>query len=591
MPSQKRFTINGLIDTNRTALENIEEITNSAGAWFTFNNVTGLWSVIINRSGTSVASFNDSNIIGGIRVNGLGMNELYNAVRVTYHRNDIRDNQDFVQIALPESELNPNEVSNILDITLPLVNNQVQAQLIGLRDLKQSRVNQVINFDADYSAMNLQSGDIIDVTSSILGLDQTLYRVTEIIEYDNSERGIYFSITAVVFDASVYDESDLKQFSITTENGLITAGDIGVPLTPQVTKVELSSRPRLSIEVQVPSGRVEAMEVWLAEDQPTNNYTLVGTLTNTDTNVLSEDDELVLDLDNINAADVYVKTRGINSTTAGPFSAVSPLISFVPVQATDAVVQNTNVLDQNGDSLLGLLGANALIAAVKKLLEDNDPAAGSIFAKTFEVFDQETGTVLQDVTYSETFNSEVDISTTVTKLTAMSATANNNYVYNTNNTNNRNNWIVAPSLTLPETYSAVNVDIRTPTCEMSYDFLDQNDVERTATIFAQPAFSIRVLFNPAGAAPNLFTATELEVSTVDWTSNFARVSLTRDLNVGPFLPAGTYWVALQLIPSYDLNMHWPVRDGASVVPQHIYFYDFLVFSGTTFTLTGLRAPQ
>jgi predicted phage tail protein len=335
MATQSRFTINGVIDTSKTALQNLEDICNSCGGWLTFDNYSGKWSVVINQPGSSIKTFDHSNIIGGIRMNGTGLEDLYNAVKVTYPLNDIQNNTDFIEIALPEAEWNPNEVKNVLDITLPLVNNQVQARLIGFRDLKQNRVNQIIQFETDYSSIGLKAGDIITVTSEPIGLSAELYRISEIREQDSAELGITLTITAILYSADVYDENNLNQYILTTENGIITAGDIGTPLQPTVTSYQSAARPRLVINTVVPSGVISAMEFWLTTGNASNTYNLVGTQTNTSGVFLTEGSTVTLDISNQDTGNVYVKTRAVNSTSAGAFSPVSALIPFVPGQVTE----------------------------------------------------------------------------------------------------------------------------------------------------------------------------------------------------------------------------------------------------------------
>jgi hypothetical protein len=65
-----RYRINGLLDTAVPVLENIEKICNAAGSWLSYDTHEGRWGVVINQTGNSVASFNDSNIIGNISVSG-----------------------------------------------------------------------------------------------------------------------------------------------------------------------------------------------------------------------------------------------------------------------------------------------------------------------------------------------------------------------------------------------------------------------------------------------------------------------------------------------------------------------------------------
>lgn len=95
---ENQYTINGVISTDDTVLQNMEKLCASAGCWLTYDIHAGLWSVIINQAGNSVSSFDDSNIIGPLNVQSTGLTELYNGVKVSYPRSDINDKIDFVQV-------------------------------------------------------------------------------------------------------------------------------------------------------------------------------------------------------------------------------------------------------------------------------------------------------------------------------------------------------------------------------------------------------------------------------------------------------------------------------------------------------------
>lgn len=377
MATTTRFSINGLVDTAQSALDNLDQIATSAGAWLTFDNQSGNWAVVINQSGNSVSSFDNSTILNGIRMNGAGLRDLYNGVKVNYPRTDIRDNTDFVQIELPPADRNANEVDNLLEMTLPMINAQVQAQLIGFRELKQSRVDRIVEFETDYTKIGLKAGDLIDITNEALGMTNEVYRITNLVELDNAEQGLIFQITALEYDADVYNEDDLVEYTITTENGIYTAGDIAQPLTPTITKYDKDGRPRLEIETIVPAGRVEAMEYWLATGNIGNNYSLIGSQTSTTVGVLTEGAEIVLDLDNINAANVYVKTRGINSQTSGPFSNIGNAV-FSPLQVTDAIGNNTSILDSSGTVIAALLAVPALLKGLDTFLNGNANVSAAV---------------------------------------------------------------------------------------------------------------------------------------------------------------------------------------------------------------------
>jgi len=118
------FNINGVIDTNNSVLQNIQLIAEAAGSWVTYDINEGQWAVVINRPGTSQASFNDSNIIGSINVYGSGINELYNAVSIEFPHKDLRDQTDYIDLEIPDSERLPNELDNRLNLSNSLINDQ-----------------------------------------------------------------------------------------------------------------------------------------------------------------------------------------------------------------------------------------------------------------------------------------------------------------------------------------------------------------------------------------------------------------------------------------------------------------------------------
>jgi len=83
------YRFNGVVDTNQPVLQNMETLTSAAGSWLTYDITQGKWAVIINKPGNVVASFDDSNIIGGIQVGSTSLTELYNAVKVTFPKNGL----------------------------------------------------------------------------------------------------------------------------------------------------------------------------------------------------------------------------------------------------------------------------------------------------------------------------------------------------------------------------------------------------------------------------------------------------------------------------------------------------------------------
>lgn len=201
------FAINGVISTDKSVMDNLNTMCSAAGAYLTYDISEGKWSVIINRPGTSVASFDDSNILGGINISGTGVSELYNAVTIEFPHKDLRDQTDYIDFEIDSADRFPNELDNRLNISIECVNDPIQAGYIAASELKQSRVDKIIEFRTDYTNLGLKAGDLIDVTNSVYAYTNKMFRIIKVEEAD--EEGLVISISALEYDANVYSTAGL----------------------------------------------------------------------------------------------------------------------------------------------------------------------------------------------------------------------------------------------------------------------------------------------------------------------------------------------------------------------------------------------
>lgn len=397
-----RYQINGLIDTANGVLENAEAILNATASWLSYDTHEGKWGVIINKADTSVAAFSDTNIIGNISVSGTGLQDLYNTVKVQFPHRELRDSADFYNISVPTSSipadwtpfsLNTNEEPKTLNITYDIINEPVQAQMLGLIELKQSRIDKVIQFKTDWTYYNLKAGDVIDVTNSRFGFSAKLFRIIAVKEQQDNDGALMMDITALEYDVNVYSIADLYRFTRSDANGIITFGSIGTPGTPTVSKVEIDARPRVQISTTAPTGIVEAIEFWLSNDvalaDASRSYRVISVLRPVGGGVYTSGTSVTFEYDSVSSSDFVVKTRGINTATTGPFSAVSGLVNFVPRQTTQAIDPSTSLFNSAG-GLLGALSLVSLLSKVSDLFGSGDTSK-SLFTRIFETFQSTTG--------------------------------------------------------------------------------------------------------------------------------------------------------------------------------------------------------
>jgi len=362
-----QISINGIVDTNKTILDNMEEMAKAASSWITYDIHSGKWTVIINKAGTSIASFTDGNIIGDIAISGTSLTQLSNAADVKYQNTDILDKTDFVKIEIPEVDLYANEPRSTLQLSLPYTNKQVVATKIGLQELKQARVDKIISFRADYSYINLHAGDIIDVTSAIYGFTNKVFRIITVSEAEDDSGSLQVEIKALEYDADVYAYT-IQQYTVTTDSGILGIGSIGKPNVPTVTKTEQANVPKVVINAQVPSGIVDAVEFWLTFDVTVGNdsartYIQIGRYQNTNGTSLTEDAYVSYTYSGLGQGNFFVKVRGINNITTGPYSDPTGLIEYKPVVVADTI---SNEPVSIGGQLMGL-GILTLLNNLDKL--------------------------------------------------------------------------------------------------------------------------------------------------------------------------------------------------------------------------------
>jgi len=213
------FTINGIVDTNNSVLDNLNTIANASGCFLTWDTNAGKWIVILNTTGTSVKSFTDSNILGEIKITGSGVNELYNKVSLSYPHKDIKNTVDVVEVEIPSADRYPQEIDNTLQLGLPIVNDPLQAQYIASRELKQNRLDTIVEFRANFEANSVRAGDLIDITNTAYDYTNKVFRVIQIEEADDDDGNLIFSVLAQEYNADVYSTAGL-----TYENRSDTTG-------------------------------------------------------------------------------------------------------------------------------------------------------------------------------------------------------------------------------------------------------------------------------------------------------------------------------------------------------------------------------
>lgn len=216
--TQARYRINGPLDTAQNCLNNLQFLVDSCDSWLQYSELTGKWRVVMNKGYAQTPNaqtlnqlfaVNSSNLIGGIEISPIDLNETYNEVEVAYPNANIKDQTDYQIINLFDTDptiLSPNEAVNRLNLTLPLVNNAVQAKYIAARRIYQSREDLTITFRLDFSGIQIEAGDVIRVTHEVYNWTDKLFRVSTVAETKDDSGNLFADIQAFEYSNDIYND-------------------------------------------------------------------------------------------------------------------------------------------------------------------------------------------------------------------------------------------------------------------------------------------------------------------------------------------------------------------------------------------------
>ena len=175
------FDCNAVINTNKKIIDNVKVFLKGMRGLMPY--VQGKFKLIIENSGTATFTLNEDNIIGGIKLESERKNEKYNRVLINYINPDKNYQAD--TIVYPETDAEHQTLKTAdggflqeANVTLDTITSPYQALEFGKIILQRSRNNLKLSLRANYQALDLAIGDIVNVTSSILGMTDKPFRVS-----------------------------------------------------------------------------------------------------------------------------------------------------------------------------------------------------------------------------------------------------------------------------------------------------------------------------------------------------------------------------------------------------------------------------
>lgn len=336
----KRYQFDGTIDTNQKIMNNIQIMADCCNCLVRYNEITGQWGVVVQQPTYTVAmDLNDSNIISGIAVTPIDLSNSFNIIEAKFPdgtQNDAFASATFDLAVLNPALLFPNEPVNKQTVNLNLVNSDVRAQYLANIMLEGAREDLQVQFDIDYTGLQLQAGDIVTVTNANFGWVAKPFRLIKVTQKFNDGGQVFATLSLTEFNSAVYDDKNVTQFTPAPNSGLpspITFGTIPAPTVGTILPNAVN--PAFNVNVtSSSSGIVEYAEVWYSAYQyPTDSQRIFAGITEVQSNGNPYGNSIALppvQLFNIPAGNWYFFSRMVNAIAKSSFSLASAVLNWRP---------------------------------------------------------------------------------------------------------------------------------------------------------------------------------------------------------------------------------------------------------------------
>jgi len=283
--TQTRFRFDGVVDTQRSILDNLQDMASSCDALIKYNEITGKWGIITQTPNyTVVMDLNDSNMVSAIQITPLDIAGSYNVIECKFPDNSNQDAFNSATFDLQEidpSLLFPNEPVNKNSESLPLVNNDVRAQYIATRMLKAGREDLQVTVTISFEGIQLEAGDVVTITNTNYGWAAKLFRVMKVTEQFASNGAVTASLILSEFNPAVYDDAPITEFQPSPNTGIPDALVFGTIPAPTVgATYPDAANPVFLVNITASSqGVIQYAELWYsAFPYPTDSQLMfVGT--------------------------------------------------------------------------------------------------------------------------------------------------------------------------------------------------------------------------------------------------------------------------------------------------------------------------
>ena len=228
------FDCNAVLDTSKKILDNVKILVKGMRGFLPYTQ--GQYKLIIETTGSAAITLTTDTIIGGMKVQSQRKNENFNRVSASFINPSANYQAD--TIVFPEAD-SDHQTLKTADggflqegtIDLPTIISPYQALEFAEIVLNRSRNNLAVDLTANYEALDLAIGDIVNVTHPITGFSAKPFRVNGISLNSNFTVGLsltehqnsFYTYTAKSEVADIPDTTFPNPYSVTAPTGVTLA--------------------------------------------------------------------------------------------------------------------------------------------------------------------------------------------------------------------------------------------------------------------------------------------------------------------------------------------------------------------------------
>jgi len=195
----KRYTCNGLINTETGSINALKAILTSCRGFLVFTS--GTYKLIMDKAESVGFAFDKTNVIGGWAISMGSKKNRFNRINADFINKE-RDWRDDIAHSLSTTyKTNDNGLTLEKSIKLPFNTDIERAQMLCALTLNQSRQQIAVSFLATIEALQVDVGEVVTITDTGMGWTNKQFRVERMDIKSSSE----IKISAREYDSTVYN--------------------------------------------------------------------------------------------------------------------------------------------------------------------------------------------------------------------------------------------------------------------------------------------------------------------------------------------------------------------------------------------------